>query len=218
MKKAISACALVVIGIFALVSATQAQEQKAPSEKSDNSVEEKAYKNVNSFDPQSLRAFLNGFPSGKHSQDAKTALELLDRVQNIKKGKIAADYVIPFENIGGADGWAGPGRIGFTGYTAGKGRGHITRGVFLGPFNGGETPGRGLISFDSQGNLRVADTDGSIIGFITNGIDYGYYGGVKFKTPGDAPAYFGVIKGKGFVHLKGAVSVTVKGKATVNLK
>jgi hypothetical protein len=45
-----------------------------------------------------------------------------------------------------------------------------------------------------------------------------FYGGAKFRTPGNTPAFFAVIKGKGFVHLKGAVSVTVKGKETVDLK
>ena len=118
--------------------------------------EETEYKNVNSFDPQSLERFLKAFHSGKHAQDAKDALELLGLVQKIKTGKIAPDNVIPFENIGGANGWAGPGEMGFTGYLIQGSGGYITSAVFWEPFNGGKTPPPSLyLDFDGDGNTTT---------------------------------------------------------------
>jgi hypothetical protein len=208
---------VVAVSLVSLVLTTRAQEQATPPKANDNSQEEAAYENVNSFDPQSLQSFLKTFPYGKHSQNAKDALELLTIVEKIKSDKIVSDYVIPFENIGGAGGWAGPGNMGFTGYLIQRQGNYTTSAATWAPFDGGKTPGMNIISFDSNGNPRVADTDGSIISFTTDGIEYVYYGGVKFRTPGAGPAFFAVLKGKGFVHLKGAVTVTVKGKAPVDL-
>ena len=75
-----------------------------------------------------------------------------------------------------------------------------------------------MIRFDSNGNRAVSVTDGSIIAFATNGVDLGFYGGTKFKTPSAEPAYFAVIKGQGLVHLKGAVSVSTKNGKTIEMK
>lgn len=197
----------------------QSRQEQAPPSGSIHKTGQMSYEDVNSFDPNSLQKFLKSCPSCEGAHNAKEALELLGIVKKIRQGKKKPDYVIPFKNIGGADGWAGPGEMGFTGYSFEKAQGgYILRGVFFGPFTGGKTPGGNVVSFDGEGNPRCADTDGSIIGFNTDGIEFTYYGGVKFKTPGNEPAYFAVLKGKGFVHLKGAVTVTVAGKKPVNLK
>lgn len=207
----------VAAALVTIASTTFSQEQASPSKVNAKSSDDGAYEKVNSFDPQSLQEFLGEFPTGKHSQSAKDALELQTLVEKIKGGSIDPDYVIPFQNIGGADGWARPGKAGFTGYLI-QGQGsYTTSGVTWEPFDGGKTPGRDVVSFDSNGNPAVADTDGSIIAFTTNGVEFGYYGGVKFRTPAAEPAFFAVIKGLGFVHLKGAVRVTEKGKAPADL-
>ena len=205
---------LVAFAIISLMLTTKAQGQTNPSKESIDTNEEAEYKNVNSFDLQSLQRFLKAFPLGKNSQNAKDALELVNLIQKIREGRIKAKYVIPFKNLGGGKYWAGSGIKGFTGHNVTSN----SIGVFFGPFNGGGTPGYGMISFDGNGNPREALTDGSIIGFITNGVNAEYYGGTKLKTPANAPAYFAVIKGKGLVHLKGAVTVTIKGKAPVEIK
>jgi hypothetical protein len=85
------------------------------------------------------------------------------------------------------------------------------------PLTGGKTPGLNVISFDGNGSPRVADTDGSIIAFATNGVEFNFYGGTKFETPTGTVAYFAVLKGVGFVHLKGDVIVTIKGKEAVEI-
>jgi hypothetical protein len=170
---------LVALAVVALAVTIRAQEQKTPPEGNTSFTEEAAYEQVNSFEPQSLQSFLKSYPSGKHAQDGKEALELLVSVQRIREGKTKADYVIPFENIGGVNGWAGPGKMGFTGYLIQKVQGgYTTSGIFWPPFDGGKTPGRNVVSFDGSGNPRVADTDGSIIAFNTGGVEFGYYGGV----------------------------------------
>jgi hypothetical protein len=207
----------VAAALVSIALTTYSQEPVRPPQTAAKSPDETAYDKVNSLDPQSLQDYLRQFPAGQHSQNAKDALELQTLVKKIKGGSIDPDLVIPFQSIGGAGGWALPGKAGFTGYVIQRQGRDTTSGITWEPFDGGQTPGRDVISFDSNGNPAVADTDGSIIAFTTNGIELGYYGGVKFETPGAAPAFFGVIKGLGFVHLKGAVRVTEKGKAPVDL-
>ena len=168
------------------------------------------YKNVNSFNIQSLQGFLKAYPSSEYSQDAKVALELLTLVKKIKDGLIKADYIIPFSKIGGVEGWALPGEMEFSGRSNGK--------LFWKPFNGGKTPDVNSFTFGYGGVPEIADNDGSIIAFKTNGEVFEFYGGVKFVTPNDETVFFGVLKGIGFVHLKGKATVTPKDEVPVVLK
>lgn len=210
---------LVAVTLVSLALTTHAQQQETPPKESTSSIEETEWENVNCFDTQLLQSFLQAFPSGKHTQDAKDALELNNCIRQIKEDKGATNYVIQFGDLGGGDAWAALGDVGFTGRGIHRmSDGNISVAYFSTPMNGGKTPGANIISFDSNGNQRVRVTDGSIVAFATDGLELVFYGGAKFKTPGSAPAFFAVIKGKGFVHLKGAVSVTIKGKATVDLE
>ncbi len=211
---------LIVATLLFLIFAMTAhgEEQETVPNNSPNESEKAAYKEVNSFNPESLQSFLKAYPSGKNAQSAREALDLIKILNKIKTGKQKPHFVIPFEKIGGVDGWAGPGEMGFSGYFLSDQGSYASRGFFVSPFNGGKTPGVFTISFDSRGNRRIADTDGSIIAFNTDGLKFKYYGGVIFQTPGDKPAFFAVLKGKGFVHLKGKISVTVKGKEKVDLE
>ncbi len=207
------------VAVLSLALATNGQQQENPPKASTDSAEETAWKDVNCFDKQSLQSFIQAFASGKHTQDAKDALELNTQIQNIRNGKETVKFAIQFDDLEGGDAWAAPGDVGFTGKGIHRLSGdYLSRYAFFPPMDGGKTPGINVISFDSSGNPRVSVTDGSIVGFATDGVDLVFYGGTKFRTPGNAPAFFAVIKGKGFVHLKGAVSVTVKGKETVDLK
>ena len=60
--------------------------------------------------------------------------------------------------------------------------------------------------------------NGSVIGFRTGGLKFELFKGIIFETPGNEPMYFGVIKGKGLVHLKGEGKVALPDRKTIDVK
>jgi hypothetical protein len=161
-----------LVAVVSLALATDGQQQETPPKGSSDSAEEKAWKDVNCFDTQSLQRFIQAFATGKHAQDAKDALELNNQIQKIRDGKEAVKFALQFEDLGGGDAWAALGDVGFTGKGIHRLSGdYISRYAFFPPMDGGKTPGINVISFDGNGNPRVSVTDGSIVAFATDGVD-----------------------------------------------
>jgi hypothetical protein len=105
------------------------------------------------------------------------------------------------------------------GYFVAKGENYNSLGWFSPePLSGGKTGGGKTISFDERGILTSPTGDGSIIAFRTGGLKFELFKGFVFETPGDEPMYFGVIEGKGLVHLKGMGKVTLPDGNTTALQ
>jgi hypothetical protein len=62
--------------------------------------EQKAWEDVDSLSKESLQGFLKAFPDGKLAQQAKTAIELQDKLTAIREGKSKADFAIPLDALG----------------------------------------------------------------------------------------------------------------------
>lgn len=207
-------CCVAVIGIAATSWAADQEKPKTP--------EESTWEEVNSLDKQSLQDFLKRFPDGELAKQAKVAKELQDRFSEIKEGKTKRFFRISLDQL--SDTWKGwqkrnPSK-GVIGYYTKKGEKYNTLGWFKpGPLSGGKTPGLNTISFDSRGLMTSPTGEGSIIAFRTGGLKFQLFNDIVFQTPGDEPIYFGVLEGKGLVHLKGAGKVTLPdGKTTeINL-
>ncbi|MGB2937773.1 MAG: hypothetical protein WBD05_06200 [Phycisphaerae bacterium] len=191
------------------------------SDASYNTPEQEAWEQVDSLSKQSLQNFLKKFPDGKPAQQARTAIELQDKVTTIKEGKSKDDFAISLDVLG--ERWkAWQKRMpekGVVGYFTKKGEGISTLGWFCpDPLSGGKTPGRGTCSFDERGILVSPTGDGSIVAFSTDGLKFELVSGLVFETATEEPIYFGVIEGKGLVHLKGAGKVTLPDGKIIDLK
>jgi ankyrin repeat protein len=174
----------------------------------DQTVEEKAWQEVDSLNKQSLEEFLKKFPSGRTAEMAKMAIEFQNTIAAIKHNEAEPDVTIPFSALGQRwQEWQNrrpqKGAIGYS--QSGSGALGWWRPY---PIDGGKTPGLGSMSFDSQGALICPTGDGSIIAFRTEGNAFDFLNGVKIQMSGSEPNYFAVIADKGLVHLTGTVKVT----------
>jgi len=206
-------CCLVAVSAVANTRAADTEKPKTP--------EQKAWEEVDSLNKESLQGFLKTFPDGKIAQQAKTAIELQDKVAAIKTGKSKPDFTISLDVLGSR--WtAWQKRMpekGVVGYFTKKGEGMSTLGWFSPePLSGGKTPGRGTCSFDERGILVSPTGDGSIVAFSTDGLKFELFAGLVFETPTEEPIYFAVMDGKGLVHIKGAGKVTLPDGKTTDLK
>lgn len=202
-------CWLSAIGI---VDTTWAADQGNPK-----TLEQKAWEGVDSLNKESLQDFFKQFPDGELTKRAKVALELQDRFDSIKKGDSKAGFTIS-KNVLGKD-WEiwqefNP-KTGVGGYSLdNKGR---LGGLLPDPLGGGKTySGARIHEFHRLWALMPAG-DGSIIAFRTGGLKMELFKGIFFETPGNEPIYFGVIAGKGWVHLRGAGKVTLPNGKTTDL-
>jgi hypothetical protein len=193
--------------------AAQAEKPRTP--------QQTAWEEVDSLDTKSLQQFLKKFPDGGLATDAKLALELQKKISAIKTGKSKDSFIITFDVLG--ERWKGwqkrnPDK-GVVGYFAEKGPQSTELGWFSpAALSGGKTGGRGTISFDEYGVLTSPTGDGSVIAFRTSGLKFELFEGIVFETPGDDPMYFGVVEGKGLVHLKGVGKVSLPDGKTIDLK
>jgi tetratricopeptide (TPR) repeat protein len=205
-------CCFVTLSVATGLWGAEGEKMKTP--------EQKAWEEVDSLNKQSLQDFLMKFPDGELAKQAKVAVELHDKFSSIKEGKSKGAFIISLDVLG--ERWKGwqkrnpdKGVLGY--FVEKKGEKFNTLGWFSPtPLSGGKTGGRGTISFDERGILTSPTGDGSIIAFRTGGLKFELFNGIVFETPGDEPMYFGVIEGKGVVHIygKGKVS-TPDGKETV---
>ena len=220
-------CAVAIV--LALVSPAWPAEQKAKTP------EQTAWEEVDSLSKQSLQDFLKKFPNGELAKQAQVAVVLQDKLAGIKEGKSKADLTIPLGALGekwkqwqkskpnkGVMGyWM---KTGVEAHTSGSGNVKTSRSEINPvrpfcpePLSGGKTVGRAS-SVDEQGTLTGPSGDGSIIAFRTDGSKYELFPGIVFETPGKDPMYFGVVGGKGLVHLKGTGKVTLPDGKTVSLE
>jgi hypothetical protein len=217
MKRSVSyriAC-IVISATMTMASWSAAQEEKPKTP------EQKAWEEVDSLNKQSLQDFLKSFPEGILAQQAQTAIELQDKLTVLKERKSDTSFTIPLDILG--ERWkAGQKRIpgkGVIGYFTKTSEGISKLGWFPPkPLSGGKTPHQDTYSFDERGILLSPTGNGSIIAFRTHGLKFELLKGLVFETPGDEPMYFGVIEGKGLVHLKGAGKVTLPDGKAINLR
>jgi hypothetical protein len=206
---------LVVAATMATASWVAAQEDKPKPP------EQKAWEEVDSFNKQSLKDFMERFPESNLAQQAKTAIELQDKLAALNERMSEPDFAISLDMLG--EKWKEwqkrtPGK-GIIGYFTKKSEGISKLGWFSPkPFSGGKTPRQDTFSFDERGILISPTGDGSIVAFRTYGLKFELFKGLLFETPGDEPMYFGVIEGKGLVYLKGTGKVTLPNGKTINLR
>jgi hypothetical protein len=195
-------CAIAVLMI--LVSPAWPAEQKAKTP------EQTAWEEVDCLNKPSVQGFLKSFPDGELAPQAKAAIELQDKLVAIKEGKSVQPFILSPEGLGAKwKDWqkSNPNKA-VVGYSVKKVEGADTLGRFSpGPLSGGKTV-----------VLSGPTGDGSIIALSTNGLKYELFPGIVFETPGKDPMYFGVIAGKGLVHLKGTGKVTLPDGKTVDLE
>lgn len=206
---------LVVATTMSMASWVAAQEEKPKTP------EQKAWEEVDSFSIQSLQDFLKRFPEGSLAQQAKTAIELQDKLAAFNEIKPETSVTISVDMLGERwNAWQKrmPGK-GIIGYFTKKGEGINKIGRFTPkPFSGGKTPHQDTFSFDERGILISPTGDRSIVAFRTYGLKFELFKGFLFETPGDEPMYFGVIEGKGLVYLKGTGTVTLPDGKTINFR
>jgi hypothetical protein len=193
----------------------------AAEEEKEKTPEQKAWEEVNSLDKESLQTFLKRFPEGELAPHAKTAIALQETFAQIRECKRKEVFTISLEQLGNT--WKGwqqrNASTGVIGYVTKKGEKYNTLGWFKpDPLGGGKTPGGNTISFDSRGLMTSPTGDGSIIAFRTGGLKFQLFNNIVFETPGDEPIYFGVLEGKGLVHLGGKGKVTLPDGKTKELK
>ena len=206
-------CCVAMIFVVSTLWAAEDEKQQTP--------EQKAWEEVNSLDKESLKNFLKRFPDGELAAQANVAIELQDKFTQIKEGRSKGAFIISLDQLG--DTWKGwqkrNASTGVIGYFTEKGEKYNTLGWFSpDPLGGGKTPGGNTISFDSRGLMTSPTGDGSIIAFRTGGLEFQLFSNLVFQTPGDEPMYFGVLEGKGLVHLMGKGTVKLPDGTTKELK
>ncbi len=206
---------LVIAATMAIASWVAAQEEKPKTP------DQKAWEEVDSYRKQSLQDFLKSFPEGNLAQQAKIAIELQNKLAALNERKSEPGFAISLDMLG--ERWkAWQKRIpekGVIGYFTKNSEGISKLGWFSPkPFSGGKTPRRVTYSFDERGILISPTGYGSIVAFRTYGLKFELFKGLVFETPGDEPMYFGVIEGKGLVHLKGTGKVTLPDGKIINLR
>jgi hypothetical protein len=213
MKRSIMISLTLCLMMASAVPVSWALNVKEPESR-----EQVAWKKVDCLNQQSVKEFLKNFPDGEFVDRAKEALELQDKMSSIKEGKSEDGFVIPFAVLG--EPWKvwqkkAPNR-GALGYFAKAGS---SMGWFIPrPLSGGKTTRREIFPFDERGLLISPTGDDSIIAFRTGGSMFELFKGIIFETPGNEPMYFGVIKGKGLVHLKGEGKVTLPDGNTTDVR
>ena len=218
MKKSVIIMFMYCVAVIGIAATSWAAEQEKP-----RTLEQKAWDEVDSLDKESLQDFLARFPDGGLAKQAKVAIELQDKFTKIKEGKPESAFTVSLDLLG--DTWKGWQKRnsstskGVIGYFTKKGGKYNTLGWFRpDPLSGGKTPGSNTVSFDSRGLMTSPTGGGSIIAFRTDGLKFELFNGIVFQTPGNEPMYFGVLEGKGIVHLKGEGAVTFPDGTTKKLK
>jgi hypothetical protein len=207
--------------MLCIMTANAGSVSWASDEKKPKSPEQRAWDEVDSLNKQSVQDFLKNFPDGEKAKQAKVALELQYKVISIKEGKSEGDVTISFAMLGKQ--WKAwqkrNSNKGALGYFVKQGDKSKSLGWFPpGPLSGGKTGAKKTFPFDERGLLISPTGDGSIIAFRTEGSKFELFKGIVFETPGNEPMYFGVIKGKGLVHLKGEGKITLPNGMTINVK
>ncbi len=204
------ACCLVTVGTITAAWSAQNSTLKT--------AEQKAWEEVDSLNKQSLQDFLTQFPDGTLASQAKLAIELQDKIAGIKNGNLSGVFTIPIAVLGKE--WTvwqefNPKR-GVGGYSLDeKGR---LGGLRPAPLSGGKTYAAARIHQQHRLWALMPAGDGSILALRTSGRTFEVFKGLVFETPGNEPLYFGVIEGKGWVHLKGVGKVTLPDGKTTELK
>ncbi|HVN72531.1 MAG TPA: hypothetical protein VMU10_10975 [Desulfomonilia bacterium] len=207
MKRSVVICL-----IFCLMIPCKASVLQAADEDAAKSPEKKAWKEVDSLNKKSIQAFIRNYPDADLAKDARVALELQDKFTSIREGKSKDDFTIPSAMLG--EKWKAwqkkDSNKDVIGYFARQKNNFTTQGWFTpAPLSGGKTGKRKILSFDERGILVSPTGDGSIIAFRTGGLKFELLNKIVFETPGNDPIYFGVLKGKGLIHLKGAGKITL---------
>ena len=204
---------LLIVGVAQAGWAAEGDKPKTP--------EQQAWEQVDSLNKESLHDFLQKFPAGDLAEHARVAVELQDKLTGIKAGKEKSVTTISFASLG--DTWTGwqkrnPDK-GVIGYFTSKGEKYNELGWFKPePLSGGKTSGSNSVSFDARGLMVSPTGTDSIIAFRTGGLKFELFKGILFETPGDEPFYFGVIEGRGLVHLKGAGKVALADGKVIEVK
>lgn len=201
-----------------------------------------AWEKVDGMEIEPLGKFIKLFPEGTHINDAKVLLLMQNRMELYRQRKKKPKYVITFKQMG--ERWLDSKRvekekdvkdiIGFSfvkdAYNTPTGHPHISFGFFQ-PLG----KGSGTITMAKHGVPALPTKDGSILAIKTYGMNTKdalkelgaidtFFGGYHFITPEskskwtalEGTAYFGLIKGIGFVHIYGDVTViSPKGKGTI---
>ena len=191
--------AVMVLGL-ALVGGVSIKAQQT-------NTDEAVWKKVDQMDTKALEKFLADYPNGKNAKDAKFDLALHKKIENIRSGKEKSLLVIPFEKLG--DRWKAWEKRSPEKGAVGIYRNKESAGIFA-------VMGRAMISSDYSGKIITPTGDGSILAIRTDGLDYRYIGDIVFQSEKDDTLYFGVIQGKGLMHLSGKGKVTMPdGKETI---
>jgi hypothetical protein len=193
---------LMLAVLFAGVAATRGQDTDSDREKA-------AWNKVDQMDPKALEKFLVEFPDGKYAKDAKFDQSLHKKIDSIRAGKEKFGFVIPFEQLGQRwEDWKKrmpeKGALGIY-------RDENGAGMF-------RAMGAATMSSDYSGLLILPTGDGSILAVQTAGLKYSYINDIVFESGKDETLYFGVVSGKGLVHLHGKGKVTMPDKKETVLK
>jgi hypothetical protein len=178
-----------------------------------NGPDDAAWAKANWREPASVSAYLEAFPDGRHAEDARLCLKLVDTLDAIASRTHDPAFVIPFTDMG--DQWAkwqnvptGKMALGFMCQKAGAG---VAMGVFVS--SAFPVPERFvLFPRGPDGQFVPSTEDGSVLMFKTNGLRYPFTKTVEFQSEGTETLYFGVVKDRGLVYLAGKGSVILNGK------
>ena len=189
--------------VIALCASTLIAKDK--SETSD----EKAWGNMDCLSTASLSKYLKKFPKSTHAADATAAITLLKTLDDAKNDLESKAVAIPFSALG--DRWENRSKrrpeVGIVGYKLEhieKPVSGVKKGWFLpSVLSGGKTSGARSLSMDELGIPAAPTGAGSIIVMTTDGYEYVFPSGTSFKTLGKNPIYFGIVAGKGLVHIGG---------------
>jgi hypothetical protein len=173
--------------------------------------EEKAWKQVNLLDKESIKIFLYKFPSGAHSEEAKFGLQLQEEIEKIKTKEKIPKLIIPFRSfLSSWEDWRKKNpRTQTMGLFAEK---TGATGLFL-SLGGGKTVHSQIIvsiipeTGKMKTEIEFPTGDGSIYAIRTDGTRFDYIGDVVYETPPGERLFFAVIEGLGVVYLHGKGTV-----------
>jgi len=226
MSKPVLRSILAFIGLLFLLGLLETQPADARRRNSD--AERQAWSAVDILNPDSISDFLESFPSGEYSQEAKEYQEINVYISSIKSGDEEPKFAIPFTTLKDWGWWHSlvrPTVVGYYIYTFPGGHGE---GLTSYPSLNGKTiefMSGSAMSFDASFSVgdpflefnvfdpstavsmvSVATPVGSIIGFETDGLDLSIYG-MHFISKEDGRLLFAAIDGIGLVHVQGAGTV-----------
>ncbi len=163
-----------------------------------SAAETKAWEQIKCLDVASLETLLAEFPDGSHAYDAELFIALSRKIEVIQAGQEKPEFVIGFPQLGSRwQAWErdSPG-TGLMGYTLSRNSQGVALGIsFL-------LPGC-AISFDMSGMPMTSTGDGSIVTFMTNGLEFEYLNSIVIQSSEQETLFFGVIDGLGLVYLHG---------------